>query len=367
MRIIAGSARSIRLGPVPPGVRPTSDRVRESLFNSLGQFFSGGATLDVYAGTGALGIEALSRGADEAVFIERDGRAVAAIRENLRRAGFEGRARIIRDDARRGLERVRGSRKQFSLIFADPPYRIAAGELEEVLNSFGRLLTSDGWAVIETGGALEQKIPGRKGASRRYGDTVVTIFDRTELTMNVAVCPGSFDPVTAGHVDIIRRASNIFDHVVVAVGANVSKNPKLSPEERVELIERVVGGIDNVSVEVMRGLLVNFAQEKDARFIVKGLRAVSDFDSEFEQAQLNWTLSPEVETVFIMSSAEHSFLSSSAVREIASYGADVSRFVPEEILDTVREAYGGADAGASAGAESGATTPDTQIKANNKG
>ena len=359
MRIIAGTARSIRLGPVPPGVRPTSDRVRESVFNSLGQFFDGGAVLDVYAGTGALGIEALSRGAERVVFIEKNPRAVTAIRDNLRRAGFEERAEVIRDDARRGLVKVGRSGRRFSLIFADPPYRIGAGEFKEVLNSFGGLLEFGGRVVVETGEALEQKIPGRKGASRRYGDTVVTIFDRSELTMNIAVVPGSFDPITVGHLDIIRRASNIFDHVVVAIGGNIGKNPKLAPEGRAELIEQVLGGLDNVSVEVMQGLLVNFAREKGARSIVKGLRAVSDFDSEFEQAQLNRTLNPRVETVFIMSSAEHSFLSSSAVREIAGYGGDVSRFVPEEILDTVRETY--------AGAQTGVTTPNTHIEANNKG
>ena len=252
MRIIAGTARGIRLGPVPPGVRPTSDRVRESLFNALGQFFDGGAALDVYAGTGALGIEALSRGVDEAVFIEKDARAVAAVRDNLRRAGFEERAEVIRDDTRRGLARVGRSGRRFGLIFADPPYRIGAGALEEVLYSFGGLLASGGRAVVETGGALEQKIPGRKGASRRYGDTVVTIFDRSELTMNIAIVPGSFDPITVGHLDIIRRASNIFDHVVVAIGGNAGKNPTLTPVERAELIERVVGGLDNVSVEVMQ-------------------------------------------------------------------------------------------------------------------
>ena len=317
----------------------------------------------MYAGTGALGIEALSRGAEKAVFIEKNSRAVAAIKDNLRRAGFEGRAEVIRDDARRGLVRVGKSGRRFGLIFADPPYRIAAGELEEALNSFGKLLASGGRAVVETGGALEKKVPGRKGVSRRYGDTVVTIFDRFELTMNIAIVPGSFDPITAGHLDIIRRSSNIFDHVVVAVGGNIGKNPKLSSQERAGLIERVVGGLDNVSVEVMQGLLVNFAREKGARSIVKGLRAVSDFDSEFEQAQLNRTLNPGVETVFIMSSAEHSFLSSSAVREIAGYGGDVSRFVPEEILDTVREVY----AGASAGANAGANVPNTHIEANNKG
>jgi pantetheine-phosphate adenylyltransferase len=184
---------------------------------------------------------------------------------------------------------------------------------------------------------------GKKGVTRRYGGTFVTVFDRSELTMIVAVCPGSFDPVTMGHLDIIRRAAKIFDHVVIAVGGNLSKAPRLSAVERARLIEKVTADIDNVSVEVMEGLLVNFAREQGAQVIVKGLRAVSDFESEFEQAQLNRTMFPELETVFIMASAEHSFLSSSAVREIASLDGEVRGLVPEGILETVRQIYSGSD------------------------
>ncbi|MDQ3794877.1 MAG: pantetheine-phosphate adenylyltransferase [Actinomycetota bacterium] len=161
--------------------------------------------------------------------------------------------------------------------------------------------------------------------------------------MIVAICPGSFDPVTEGHLDVIRRASNIFDHVVVAVGSNLRKKPRLQSAERARLLEKVTAGLDNVSVEVMEGLLVDFAREQGARVIVKGLRAVSDFESEFEQAQLNRKMYPELETVFIMASAEHSFLSSSVVREIASLGGDVRGLVPEGILQTVREVYSGPD------------------------
>ena len=359
MRVIAGSARGVRLAEVPSGVRPTGDRVRESVFNSLGQFFDGGEVLDLYAGTGALGIEALSRGCERAVFVERDRRAVYTIRENLRRTGLGDRAEVVRGDARRTLERRAGTmyNSRFSLIFADPPYRIAADEMEGIFESLGLALTPGGKAVIESGtasGAMPsdnaeiQNI--QKGVSRRYGDTVVTIFERSESTVTSAVCPGSFDPITVGHLDVIRRASQVFDHLVVAVGSNREKNPLMDAPARARLIERVTGDLPNVSVKVMEGLLVEFAREQGARVIVKGLRAVSDFDAEFEQAQLNQTLDPEVETMFIMSSAEHSFLSSSAIREIAGLGGDVTRFVPELILDTVREVYSGSREGSVPGA-----------------
>ncbi len=341
MRVIAGEARGVRLAPVPPGVRPTADRVRESVFNALGQFFDGGAVLDLYAGTGALGIEALSRGLRRAVFVEKDRRAAATIRENLRRARLSDRAEVVVGDAGRALDALSRRGQVFNLIFLDPPYKIAGSEVGGLLSRLPGLLAPDGRVVIESGDAPLAGGPVEKGVTRRYGGTFVTTIEHSELTMIVAICPGSFDPVTTGHVDIIRRASGIFDHVVVAVGGNLRKEPVLPAAERARLIEKVTGGIENVSVEVMGGLLVDFAREQGARAIVKGLRAVSDFESEFEQAQLNRTMYPELETVFVMAAAEHSFLSSSAVREIAGLGGDVRGLVPDGILETVREIYSG--------------------------
>jgi pantetheine-phosphate adenylyltransferase/16S rRNA (guanine(966)-N(2))-methyltransferase RsmD len=343
MRIIAGSARGTRLAPVPKAVRPTADRVRESLFNSLGQFFEGGSVLDLYAGTGALGIEALSRGLDRAVFVERDKEARRVIVENLRKARFVDRAEVIGGDVEAVLGTLESRAQTFDLIFADPPYRIAAAEVGGILHRLRSLLAPGGRVVIESGEAPIEVAGGRKGVTRRYGGTFITTLGRSELTMIVAVCPGSFDPVTTGHLDVIRRASKIFDHVVVAVGANRKKRARLSAVERARLIEKVTADVENVSVEVMEGLLVEFAREQGARAIVKGLRAVSDFESEFEQAQLNRTMFPELETVFIMASAEHSFLSSSAVREIASLGGEVRGLVPDGILETVTEIYSSRD------------------------
>ena len=312
------------------------------MFNSLGQFFEGGCVLDLYAGTGALGIEALSRGSERAVFVERDRGARAAISENLRRTGFVQRAEVLGGEVEAVLGRLLERRERFDLIFADPPYRIAA-EVGGILPRLSSLLAPRGRLVVESGEAPMEGAGGKKGVTRRYGGTFVTILGRSELTMIVAVCPGSFDPVTTGHLDVIKRASKIFDHVVVAVGSNRRKEARLPAVERARLLEKVTADMDTVSVEVMEGLLVDFARDRGAQAIVKGLRAVSDFESEFEQAQLNRTMFPELETVFIMASAEHSFLSSSAVREIASLGGDVRGLVPDGILETVTEIYSGTD------------------------
>jgi pantetheine-phosphate adenylyltransferase len=143
-----------------------------------------------------------------------------------------------------------------------------------------------------------------------------------------AVCPGSFDPVTNGHIDIVARAASLFDEVVVAVGVNKSKSRLFSPEERIAMLQEACAGFDNVRVDGFSGLLTTFCAENDIHAIVKGLRAVSDFDYELQMAQMNASLT-NVDTVFIPTSPEYSFLASSLVKEVAMFGGDVSGLVPE--------------------------------------
>ena len=150
--------------------------------------------------------------------------------------------------------------------------------------------------------------------------------------MRRAVCPGSFDPVTNGHLDIVSRASTLFDEVVVAVGVNKSKSRLFTPDERVDMLIEACRDFPNVTVDTFSGLLTTFCQERDVHAIVKGLRAVSDFDYELQMAQMNSSLA-EIETVFVPTSPEWSFLASSLVKEVAMFGGDVSGLVP----DFVRE------------------------------
>jgi len=147
-----------------------------------------------------------------------------------------------------------------------------------------------------------------------------------------AVCPGSFDPVTNGHIDIIARASALFDEVVVAVGVNKSKQRLFTAEERIEMLTAVCAGYENVRIDSFQGLLTNFCKDQGAHTIVKGLRAVSDFDYELQMAQMNSSLA-EIETVFVPTSPEYSFLASSLVKEVAAFGGDVSSLVPPLVLD----------------------------------
>ncbi len=152
--------------------------------------------------------------------------------------------------------------------------------------------------------------------------------------MRRAVCPGSFDPVTNGHLDIVERAASLFDEVVVAVGVNQSKHRLFTADERLAMIGRAVGHLPNVSVEGFSGLLTTFCAERGIHAIVKGLRAVSDFDYELQMAQMNSSLT-DIETVFVPTSPEWSFLASSLVKEVASYGGDVSALVPDFVNDAL--------------------------------
>jgi pantetheine-phosphate adenylyltransferase len=154
-----------------------------------------------------------------------------------------------------------------------------------------------------------------------------------------ALCPGTFDPVTSGHLEVIERASRLFDEVVVAVAQNADKGggTLFTVEERVEFISGATTHLPNVSVRSFDTLLVGLARDLDAKVVIKGLRAVSDFEHEFQMAQLNYRLDPDVDTIFIMASPEHMYLSSSAVKEIAGHGGPVRGLVPDAVAEALAE------------------------------
>ena len=158
--------------------------------------------------------------------------------------------------------------------------------------------------------------------------------------MITAICPGSYDPVTFGHVDVITRASAIFDRVVVGVVGNPQhKTPTFTLEERVEFLKEALREYENVEVDVFSELVVDFARRWDAKAIVKGLRVISDFEWEFQMNQLNRHLAPEIETVYVMASPQVSFVSSSGVKEIASFGGKVERLVPDTVARRLAEMF----------------------------
>jgi pantetheine-phosphate adenylyltransferase len=158
--------------------------------------------------------------------------------------------------------------------------------------------------------------------------------------MKTAICPGSYDPVTNGHIDVIGRAAGIFDRIVVGVVGNPHhKEPMFTLEERVTFLRDALAPLDNVEVDVFRELVVDFARKWNAKVIIKGLRVISDFEWEFQMNQLNRTLAPEVETVYVMASPAVSFVSSSGVKEIAAFGGKVDELVPEAVARRFAELF----------------------------
>jgi pantetheine-phosphate adenylyltransferase len=160
-----------------------------------------------------------------------------------------------------------------------------------------------------------------------------------ETTKSVAIYPGSFDPVTKGHLDLIARAAQIFDHLIVAVAHNSEKNALFAPKERVEMLESVTFDWKNVEVDVFEGLLVDYARERNSRVILRGIRAVSDYEYELQMAVMNRKIEPQLETVFMIPALSYSYLSSKLVKELARLGAAVGEFVPAVVEERLKEKF----------------------------
>lgn len=155
--------------------------------------------------------------------------------------------------------------------------------------------------------------------------------------MKIAIYPGSFDPVTSGHLNIIRRAANIFDRLIVCVMVNAGKNPMFTQQERVDMIRKVTSDIPNVEVDSSNELLADYARRKGGCVIVKGLRAGSDFENEFQMALINHKINPNLDTMFLTSEHQYMYLSSSTVKELGAYDVDLSDFLPEQIIDEFKK------------------------------
>jgi pantetheine-phosphate adenylyltransferase len=345
---------------VPRGaaVRPTADRVREALFARLGDL-SDARVLDLFAGSGALGIEALSRGAQSAVFVERAAAAAAVLQENLRALAVTGQATLVRAEAAAAVRRLAAAGARFDLVLVDPPY--AADETcERALRALATsgILAPRATVLVEASRRNPPPpIAGLRAVDeRRYGDTVLHRLeaegadgtpDQQGARMSaargeqrLAVFPASFDPVTNGHLDLIHRARAVFDDLVVAVARNVEKHGTFTVDERVELLEASIGHEAGIRVTSFDGLLVDYARQIGASVVIRGLRAVSDFEYEFEMALMNRHLYPDVETLFMMTSQKYFYVSSSRLKELVRFGSAIDDFVPPMVAKRLKEKLG---------------------------
>jgi pantetheine-phosphate adenylyltransferase len=349
LRITGGSLARRRI-EVPAAadrglVRPSSDKLRAALFSALGTRVHGARVLDVCAGSGALAFEALSRGAVHATLIERDRKTAATAAANAKALGVGARCEVVVKDAEGAL----GALADFDLVLCDPPYALAlSDELQRLL---GGRIAPGGTLVLERragdGESFDPLI--NQGLflerAKTYGDTCLMFFCRSEGSegiegqqpmAHVAIYPGSFDPLTNGHVDIIERGLRTFDRVIVAVANNVQKAHLFSIDERMALTRQALAHLSNVDVDTFDGLVVDYARQKGIGTLLRGLRAVSDFEYELQLASMNRRLQKDVETVFMMTSEELFYVSSKLVREVASFGGDISAFVPAPIAAALR-------------------------------
>jgi pantetheine-phosphate adenylyltransferase len=353
MRVIAGSAKGRRLRAVRgQAVRPTADRVKEALFSMLQSrvALDGAAVLDLFAGTGALGIEALSRGARRAVFVEQEHEPRRVLAANLAACGFGGRARVLGGAVRRALTQLGAGGERFDAVFMDPPYGrdLADAALRQLADS--GLVAQGGWAVVEhhvDDPLAERYGPLRLTATRRYGKTAVALYQETHaaagdgVVKRKAVYAGSFDPITRGHLDIVRRALGVFDEIIVAVAHNPAKESGLfTAADRVAMIRESLADLgERVTADAFSGLLVEYCDQVRANAIIRGLRAVSDFEYEFQMAMMNRHLNSRVETYFMTASETYFYTASRLVKEVASLGGDVSALVPPVVHRALVERF----------------------------
>ena len=328
MRIIAGQFKGRSLITMKDkSIRPTTDRVKESIFNLLQGYVEDANVLDLFAGSGALGIEALSRGAKSVTFADRSNDSIETINTNLKKVS--GKINVIRKDFLTTIDYLSAKKEKFDIIFLDPPYKqglekIAIDKIEEC-----DILAQDGIIVVERSREDEPLIltSGYRAITiRDYGSVTVMLVQKA----TACAITGTFDPFTLGHKYLVEKGLENFDEVHVVVLVNPDKQTELPPTKRVKLIEtsvRRMGGV--VKVAYYEGLAIDYCKENDIQYIIRGIRNEKDFEYEKEMATWNKE-NGDVNTLLIP--AEDAEISSTIVREKIKKGDDLSGLVDEEIL-----------------------------------
>lgn len=326
MRIVAGRYRGRKLTPPSDdSVRPTTDRIKETVFNILQWDVEGARVLDLFAGSGALGIECLSRGAAEVVFADKSPASVALIRQNLK--GIEGSYRVLTADFTGVL---RSGEDKFDLIFIDPPYKSGLGELAvDAAFDLGRV-AEGGTVVYEHSSELPFKCAREDVKVRTKVMGSVTVeFIRKKTT---GLVTGTFDPVTKGHMEVIEEALRLFDEVVVAVLVNPEKKCMFTPEERLALLNAALSDNTRVKTLYSEDYAVDVARRIGADKLVRGVRG--EGDEAYENAMAEYNRAHGFDTVFV-TPERYADVSSTRARELISKGD--FRLLPENAIITAEE------------------------------
>lgn len=336
MRIISGKYRNKRLiAPEGRSTRPTSEKVRESVFNILNSHgYTGGQVLDLFAGTGALGIEALSRGAERAVFVEKNPAAAVIVRKNLANVGAN--MPVYNTDWKVAVRKLVGRR--FDIIFLDPPY--ALGIENELLDAVKKadLLDDDGCIVLEHSSNVNDIDFGDFEADTRvYSDTSVTFLRKKKK--RVCVFPGSFNPFTLGHRDVAEEGLRLFDEVIVAVADITYKDDAPSAEIRATIAEKSLDGLNGIRVECFKGMLTDYLAEIGCKELLRGIR--DEKDEEYEKGLLEFyrKTDSEIKTTYVK--AIRPYISSRQTKIIlGSAPEELKNYVSENAIADIIKYYG---------------------------
>lgn len=327
MRIIAGKYRGKRLlSPSDDNVRPTTDRVKETIFNILQWNIAGAYVLDLFAGSGALGIECLSRGAKEVVFVDKNRDSVALVKENLK--DIDGQFSVVPSDFLSALRTLKNYR--FDLVFIDPPYASKLGELAVDAVIRHGLLSKNGIIVYEHSSDLKFTLKNEEYKTRTKAMGSVTVEFISKKT--VGLVTGSFDPITVGHKALIKLAAEKFDKVIVACLVNPEKKYRFDSAARLAMVEASISELSNVSALYSEKQAVEVAAEVGADKLVRGIRT-GGFDDEYEKEMARYNAERGFDTDFIAVDGFNGISSTSVKREIEN---GKYQNVPREIIEILK-------------------------------
>ena len=331
MRIIGGLFKCRKLKEFNAiGVRPTSDMVRESVFNILAPSIEGASFLDLFAGTGAMGIEAFSRGATRVLFNDNSYESKKLLKANLNSLGIENQVTVYGENA---LSLLSFLKEKFDFVYIDPPYN--SEETEKIIESAKQVIDT-GTIIVETEKPFTKDIQGlKKVDERRYGRAILTFFKK-RVKKETCLLAGTFDPVTIGHVSLAKEILKDFNNLVIAVGVNPEKNPTFSLEKRLQLLKVAFQDMP-VTIKSYTGLTVDFMKENGLEYTARGIRDKKDLKYEKKMAEFNKSLAPNVTTIFYEIGDEYKNISSSLVRKAISENKSILGLVPENVIEILKQ------------------------------
>lgn len=330
MRIIAGKFKGRKLADFNgKQVRPTSDRAREGIFSALQFEIEGKTFLDAFCGSGAMGIEALSRGAKESVFLDLSRQSCELTKQNLKLVGEQ--ADVVNINC---LNYLLNTQKKFDIIFLDAPYKSDDGKEALKIIAKRDILNKDGVVIIESESVVNQPIDGLfVQKTKKYGIANFAFYKKTDG--DVCVFAGSFDPFTNGHLYVVEQAKKRFKKVIVAVGDNQNKHCVFDKNTRLEMLKKVFEHDSSVKADAFSGYLVDYLKNNKTVYNIRGVRNNDDLAYEEKMLEFNVKLFPEIQNMYINSDEQVGDISSTSVRNLLKENKDISAYVPKQVKEII--------------------------------